>query len=215
MASMQALATLRGVGAVLILVAVSPTIEAFFLWQALISVLSVMCLGSGVHRILPPAPARFSLATLLPVWRFASGMTGITLLALLLTQVDKLLLSRLLSLQEFGYYSLASMVAGALYLLITPISAALFPKMVQLVSLRDPTQLAGVYHHGAQLVAVVTAPVAALLAFNGEAVLLAWSGNVELARRPARSWPRWRSATFSTVWSTSPTTCRWRTAGSA
>jgi len=177
-----ALATLRGVGAVLIVVVVSPTIEAFFLWQALMSLLSVLCLGSGVHRTLPWARARFSLAALLPVWRFAGGMTGITLLALLLTQVDKLLLSRLLTLQEFGYYSLASMVAGALYLLITPISTALFPKMVQLVSLRDPTQLAGVYHHGAQLVALVTAPVTALLAFHGEAVLLAWSGNAELAR---------------------------------
>ena len=177
-----ALATLRGIGAVLVLVAVSPTIEAFFLWQALISLLSVACLGIGVHRALPPARARFSLATLLPVWRFASGMTVITLLALLLTQVDKLLLSRLLTLQEFGYYSLASMVAGVLYLLITPISTALFPKMVELVSLRDPSELAGVYHHGAQLVAVVTAPVAALLAFHGEGVLFTWSGNVELAR---------------------------------
>ena len=74
------------------------------------------------------------------------------------------------------------MVAGALYLLITPITTAVFPKMVELVSLRDPTALAGVYHHGAQLVAVLTAPVAALLAFHGEGVLFAWSGSLELAR---------------------------------
>ena len=163
-----ALATLRGVGAVLILAAISPTIEAFFLWQALVSLLSVLCLGIGVHHSLPRTAkrARFSLAALLPVWRFAGGMAGITLLALLLTQVDKLLLSRLLTLHDFGYCSLASMVAGALYLLITPIVTALFPKMVELVSFRDPAALASVYHHGAQLVAVVTAPVAALLAFQ-------------------------------------------------
>ena len=179
-----ALATLRGVGAVLVLAAVSPTIEAFFLWQALVSLLSVLCLGAGVHRSLPHGPGRasFSLATLLPVWRFAGGMTCITLLALLLTQVDKLLLSRLLTLQDFGYYSLASMVAGALYLLITPITTSLFPKMVELVSSGNTTALAGVYHHGAQLVAVLTAPVAALLAFHGAGVLFAWSGSVELAR---------------------------------
>jgi len=61
-----ALATLRGIGAVLVLVAVSPTIEAFFLWQALISLLSVACLGIGVHRALPPARARFSLARAAP-----------------------------------------------------------------------------------------------------------------------------------------------------
>jgi O-antigen/teichoic acid export membrane protein len=178
-----ALATLRGGGAVLILAAISPTIEAFFLWQALISLLSVLFLGFGVHRTLPHGSrrAQFSLTTLRPVWRYAGGMTGITLLALLLTQVDKLLLSRLLSLQDFGYYSLASMVAGVLYLLITPITTAMFPRMVELVSVSDNASLADIYHRGAQLVSVITAPMAVLLAFHGEGVLFAWSGSVDLA----------------------------------
>ena len=117
-----ALATLRGVGAVLILAG------GFADHRGVLPVAGadLRAVGDvpGKRRSSHPAPrrrARFSLATLLPVWRFAGGMTGITLLALLLTQVDKLLLSRLLTLQDFGYYSLASMVAGALYLLITPI----------------------------------------------------------------------------------------------
>jgi len=179
-----ALATLRGVGAVAVLAALSPTIEAFLIWQGAVSLLSVLCLRWGVQRSLPhgPRPAAFSLASLRPVWRFAGGMTGITLLALLLTQVDKLLLSRLLSLRDFGYYSVAAMVAGALYLVITPITTALFPKMVELVAADDKAGLASVYHHGAQLVTVLTAPVAVLLAFHGEGVLYAWSGSVDLAR---------------------------------
>ena len=182
-----ALATLRGVGAVLILAEVSPTIEAFFLWQALISLLSVVFLGLGVHRTLPHGPrrARFSLTTLLPVWRYAGGLTGITLLALLLTQVDKLLLSRLLSLQDFGYYSLASLVAGVLYLLITPITTAMFPRMVELVSVHDNATLGSIYHRGAELVSVLTAPVAMLLALHGEGALFAWSGSLELATAAA------------------------------
>lgn len=180
-----ALATLRSVGAVIVLATVSPTIETFFLWQAFISLISVLVFAFGIHRALPcaPASAAFSAEALLRVWRFASGMMGITLLAILLTQVDKVLLSRLLSLEAFGYYTLAAAVAGALYLVITPVTAALYPRMVELVSRGDTSAMLSVYHRGAQLVTIITAPVALLLGFFGEGVLFAWSGNVELARR--------------------------------
>lgn len=179
-----ALATIRNVGALVVIGLVSPTIEAFFLWQAFVSMLSVVVFACGVHRALPRAPARpkFSTDVLLGVWRFAGGMTGITLLSILLTQIDKVLLSRLLALEAFGYYTLAATVSGALYMVITPVTIALFPRLVELVSQGDHDALAGAYHRGAQLVTMVTAPVAFLLAFFGEGVLFAWSGNVDLAR---------------------------------
>jgi O-antigen/teichoic acid export membrane protein len=179
-----ALATLRGVGAVAVVALVSPTIGAFFAWQAAMSLLSVLVLALGVHRALPVAPmtARISWAALQSVWRFAGGMTGITFLAVLLTQVDKLLLSRMLSLQDFGYYAFAAMVAGSLYLLVSPITTALFPRLVEWVSQHDKAALARAYHHGAQMVTVATAPAALLLVFHGEGVLYAWSADAALAR---------------------------------
>lgn len=179
-----ALATLRNVGALVVMASLSPTIKAFFLWQAVVSMLSIVVFAIGVHRTLPraPSPPKFSTSALLGVWRFAGGMTGITLLAILLTQIDKVLLSRLLSLEAFGYYTLAATVTGALYLIITPITTALFPHLVELVSQGDRDALVGAYHRGAQLVTMLTAPAALLLAFFSEGVLFAWSGNVDLAR---------------------------------
>lgn len=179
------LATLRCVGAVIVLSTVSPTIEAFFSWQAFVSLLSIIVLGLGTHRALPPAPvpAAFSAEALLGVWRFAGGMMGLTLLALLLTQIDKILLSRLLSLDGFGLYTLAATVAGALYLAITPVTTAFFPRLVELVSQGESAALAAAYHRGAQFVTILTAPAALVLAFFGEGALFAWSGDAELARR--------------------------------
>ena len=49
----SALATLRGLGAVGILMWLSPTIEAFFIWQGLISVLSLGVLASVTYHALP------------------------------------------------------------------------------------------------------------------------------------------------------------------
>lgn len=179
----SAMATLRNVGAVAVLALWSPSLSAFFAWQALTSLLSLLVFALGVNRALPrpPAPARPSWATLHSVWRFAGGMTGITVLAVLLTQVDKVLLSRMLTLQDFGYYALAAMVVGSLYLVVSPITTALFPRLVEWVTQKDEVALARSYHHGAQLVSVATVPIALLLVFHGEGVLYAWSADPALA----------------------------------
>jgi O-antigen/teichoic acid export membrane protein len=181
------LATIRYGGAVAILALVSPTIEAFFIWQAAISALTVVVFALRVHQALPRAPSRatFSLDALAGVWRFASGMMGITVLALLLTQVDKVLLSRLLPLDTFGYYALAATVAGILYLIVGPLTQAVYPRMVELSVRDDQGGLISVYHQGAQLVTILTAPAVVLFGFFAGGVVFMWSGSVELAENVA------------------------------
>ena len=181
------LATIRYGGAVAVLAWVSPTIRAFFLWQAFVSLLSVSVLAVSVHRALPnaPSPPALSWQALAGVWKFAGGMIGITFLAILLTQVDKVLLSRLLTLERFGYYTLAAGVAGVLYMVIGPITQAIYPRMVELVSAHNQTAMISVYHQAAQLVTVATAPAVMLLSFYASGVIYMWSGNLELAQNTA------------------------------
>lgn len=181
------LATVRHGGAVAVLAWVSPTVQTFFFWQALNSLLSVTVFATKVHRVLPdsPSPPRFSRNALDNVWKFAGGMMGITFLALLLTQVDKVLLSRLLTLGLFGYYTLAATVASIPYMVIGPITTAIYPHMVELSSMNDQAALSSVYHKGAQLVTILTAPVTMLLAFFASGVVFMWSGNVTLAENTA------------------------------
>lgn len=177
------LATVRHAGALAVLAWVSPTVQAFFLWQALISLLSVAIFATSVHRSLPqpPLPPKFSHQALAEVWKFASGMMAITFLALLLTQVDKVLLSRLLTLESFGYYTLAATVAGVLYIVIGPIASAIYPRMVELSTRDDQVALVTVYHQAAQLVTILTAPAVMLLTFFAGGVVFMWSGDVGLA----------------------------------
>ena len=104
---------------------VSASIEAFFIWRV----------GFYYHADRPCDDYLRQSAVLREgrelfdrglAWCVAirGGMIGITFLALLLTQVDKLLLSKLLTLSEYGYYTLAATVAAALYMLISPITQA-------------------------------------------------------------------------------------------
>nr|MBK7067433.1 hypothetical protein [Deltaproteobacteria bacterium] len=70
-------------------------------------------------------------------WRFAAGMLGVALLSVILTQVDKMIVTGSLTLREVGFCSLATAVANALFNLIAPIVAACYPRLVQLVALGD------------------------------------------------------------------------------
>jgi O-antigen/teichoic acid export membrane protein len=181
------MATARGLGAVGVLAWISPTIKTFFVWQCLISLITIAVFAGGVYRTLPscPRPGRFSWPALIGIWRFAAGTMAITFLVLLLTQVDKILLSRLLTLEAFAYYALAGMVANALYMLTGPITAALYPRFTELATRSDEIALRALYHQGAQLVTVLTGAAAIVLVVFGGRVLRLWTGDPALAAQVA------------------------------
>jgi O-antigen/teichoic acid export membrane protein len=181
------MATARGLGAIAILAWVSPTIQAFFAWQCLISLTTIPALAILVYGKLPKIgrAARFSLPALLDVWRFAAGMLFITALALLLTQIDKILLSRLLPLRDFGYYTLAGVIANTLYMLTAPISVAFYPRFTELVTQKDNSALRDVYHQAAQLVTVIAGSAAIVAIVFGRRLLMLWSADATLTQHVA------------------------------
>ena len=182
------MATLRSVGAAIILVWISPTIKAFFIWQAAVSTLTLLLFVWATYRSMPNVAqgAHFSVQALKSIVHFAGGMMGITFLSLLLMQVDKILLSRLLNLHDYGYYMLGATVAGALYMVINPIGQAWFPKLTELHARKDQLGFIASYHLGAQLVSVTLGSVAAILIVFSEEILNLWTQDSELASRTAK-----------------------------
>ena len=173
------MSTLRGAGAILILWLVSPTIQAFLLWQTGISIINTFLLALLLWRELPYSGSRaiFQKQLIKKVWRFAAGMSGISILAVILTQLDKVILSKILSLEMFGYYMLASMAAMSLSRLFTPVFSSIYPRLTQLVSINDQEGLKQLYHKSCQLIAVLILPAAIVIAFFSYEVILLWTQN--------------------------------------
>jgi O-antigen/teichoic acid export membrane protein len=109
------------------------------------------------------------------LWRYAAGMTGISATSIILTQTDKLILSKVLSLEAFGYYSLAWRLAAGLYYLIGPVSTAFFPRFSQLAATGSKEDLAGLYHRGCQLMSVAVLPATAILTLFPGQLLQLWT----------------------------------------
>ena len=178
---------LRGLGAVLILGLVSPTIFAFALWQMIANAIYVIFVRLSLWRALSassdPTRPQFRWQIVRNTWRYAAGMTGMAIIYTLLTQVDMLAVSKMLSLDMLGYYSLAATLASITGMLAAPIATAVFPRLTKLSELGDHDSLVKLYHRTSELVAVATIPAGCTVALFSVELILVWTGLPEVAHR--------------------------------
>jgi len=177
-------ATLRGAGVLAVLYWVSPTISAFMWWYAAMGACQSLVSAITLWRLLPldlERRAVFRIAELRAAGRFAGGLVAIMVLSVMLTQLDRIVISAMLPLAELGYFSLAMSIAAGMGRVIQPMFNALYPRYSRLVSLGQQDSMANLYHLSNQCLAVVVAAVAAVLIIFGKDVLYLWTGDAATA----------------------------------
>jgi O-antigen/teichoic acid export membrane protein len=155
---------LRFGGAALVLFLVSPTLDALFAWLIIATAIQAAMLAAAVNQSQPPGIPAFDFRQVRKIWRYATGLTGVAVLSLVLTQIDKLILSRTLSLADFGLYALACAIATAPSKPLGPLARTLLPRMTQLLAQGNTVDLARLYHLGCQIASVLIMPVTAVVA---------------------------------------------------
>jgi O-antigen/teichoic acid export membrane protein len=178
---------LRGAGAVLVLWLFSPTIFAFALCQMISNAVYCFFARLSLWRALPSIPgqsrAHFEWRVFRDTWRYAAGMAGMAVVSTLLTQTDKLAISKMLSLEMLGYYTLAGVLASVPFTLASPIASAVFPRLTGLVASEDCKGLTLLYHRTCELVAVAVIPAGLTVALFAGECIFAWTGSAIIAQR--------------------------------
>jgi O-antigen/teichoic acid export membrane protein len=176
----------KWVGGAVVLWKVSPTIQALLLWHAAVALCQTLAFRHLLHRVLPGMHrGRFRLGILIQSWRLSAGLWIITLLGLMITQIDKVVVSKMLSLDELGYYTLAGTVSNALYYLCIPVTTAVFPRLCELVGAGDTAALARLYHRSTQILAALLIPLTVTVVLFRHEVLFVWTGNPTLVAHTA------------------------------
>jgi O-antigen/teichoic acid export membrane protein len=160
--------TIANLGAVAVLAFVSSAIEAFFAWQAGAALLHVATIRWAAWRAIGIEGARkFDFNELRRIWRFSVAIGGISISAVVLTYLDKILLSKLLSLEEFGLYMLATLVTSGLNVFVMPVFNVIYPRFSGLVVNGHTEQIVALYRLGSRTgdlkIATTVAPALALL----------------------------------------------------
>lgn len=171
--------TMRGIGAILVLWLVSATIEAFFIWQAISSFVgsTLFYIAMWVSLSKSDKKAKFNILILKDVWKYAAAVSASAIIGIILSQLDKIILSKMLPLKMFGYYTLAATLASAIWMIIMPYINAIFPRLVQLHELNKTKELKDLFHHSSQLLSFLLFPVAAIFVIFSQEILLLWTNN--------------------------------------
>ena len=177
-------ATIGNGGAVLVLWLVSATIQAFFLWLVATNAVMVVLWTIFLWRSLPSATRgpRFNLSLWRNIGRFAAGMSGIAVFSLVLGQSDKVILSRVLTLKVFGYYTIGGLFGAGMVMIVSSLFNIIYPRFSALVARGDEQALIRQYHSATQLMAVFILPAATVLALFSTEILQLWTRNSDVAQ---------------------------------
>ena len=183
------IATGRFVLVLPVLIWLSATPLAFFGFQLAIAVLELAGLAFMAYRLLPRIPAgqriQWQWAPLKPVLKFSLSIAFTSSVWIMVTQTDKLVLSSILPLADYGYFTVAVLVAGGIMMVGGPISSAIMPRMTRLQAQGQHETLIALYRQATQLVTIIATPVALVLIFFAPQVLWAWTGDAALVKRAA------------------------------
>lgn len=176
-----AMTTIGSLGAVGILAFVSPTIQALFIWQAVVGLIYALTMRWAAWGTIGSKAIKFEMGVLQRIWHFSIGISAITVTALIFMQLDKIILSKTLKLEDFGRYMLATNIVSGLYTIIMPVYNVIYPRFSSLVSNGGDEKLIILYRSGTRFLASILFPIAAALAIFSMNLVKVWTGNPDLA----------------------------------
>lgn len=161
-------------------------VEALFVVSIATAAVQALVMRALCWRLIgAPERASWTLAPVKRVWRYSAGMGIIAILAVVVSQLDKIVVSSLLSLQAFGAYALANVVGRALYQLISPVYSAVHPRLSAMVAGGREGDLLTSYLAWSGLFCAVFLPMSLFLILAAEPLVTLWLGNPAVAAEVA------------------------------
>ncbi|MEL4470518.1 lipopolysaccharide biosynthesis protein [Shewanella algae] len=166
------------------------TPKVFFVHQLIVAVMELTGLWLMGVQLIPKKQCvegriGWSFRPVKPVLRFALTIAFTSSVWVLVTQTDKLILSGILPLDQYGYFTLAVLVASGIMFVSGPVSNAVMPRMARLQAENKFDELIGVYRNCTQLVGIIAGSAAIVTFFCAEPLLLLWTGDRTLVHNAA------------------------------
>ncbi|WP_010605758.1 oligosaccharide flippase family protein [Pseudoalteromonas maricaloris] len=165
-----------------------PTV--FFVHQVIVALVELVGVWLMAQKLTPKInklqeAIGWSFKPVAPLLKFSLTIAFTSSVWVLVTQTDKLILSGILPLVEYGYFTLAVLVASGIMVISGPVSSAIMPRMARLHAENKNDELLKVYRNSTQLVSIVAGSAAIVIAVCAEPLLYLWTANKELVENSA------------------------------
>ncbi|MBX8537861.1 oligosaccharide flippase family protein [Pseudomonas cichorii] len=178
------IATLRYFGGLWLVSSFSQDPQDFFEFQAAVAALETLIFATRAWRQMPVAHWLTGIDWQLvkPILPFAASISLSSVLWIVLTQFDKVLLSEILPLDQYGYFSLVALITTGIMMLTNPLVQALLPRLTVLVAEDRHQDMQALFLAANRFVCTFLFPLAAIVALHAEPLLYAWTGDEAAAR---------------------------------
>lgn len=179
-------------GLVVLGIAFFPSLYLFFLWQTIITLFFMLIIRKSLYLGIDGYVLYdfyIDKKILKDIGKFTSGVFLIIIVSVVTTQLDKLIVSKVLDIENLGYYTLSFSLATCMTIIINPISMASLPRLTALYSAGEKEDAFNLYHQLNRFVIVIVASVSAVLIFYANKIVWVWTGDVSIAQKVAITLP--------------------------
>ncbi len=171
-------------GAAFVIIFIHNSLTAFFYWQIFVAGISVIsfliltwiCVNGGFLW------ASFSSNIVRNLMSITTQMATNSIIGTFIRQIDKLLLSALLPLEQFGIYALVALIARIPSMIIAPTSKAVYPRLSQIIGEKTKSnKLSYVYHLSCQSSGIISIVAATVIACYSYTILWIYTGDINIA----------------------------------
>ncbi|MDR2410100.1 MAG: oligosaccharide flippase family protein [Bacteroidales bacterium] len=179
--SLQIVWSLFRTGILLLPLYFFPALDVYFGWQIGINIIYILIIRYIVRKqVRTSEKTCFSKQILTDIWRYALGIMMMSVLSAVLIQTDKLVTSKLFSLSEFGYYTLASAIAQMPMMIVTPVGIAILPRLTELLSGGKQKEMVYLFRKINFIIATIASMIVFALIVYMPDILFLWTHNADL-----------------------------------
>lgn len=159
------------------------SIEGFLYWQCIGYFSWAVCLYIIFHKIFPKndVPFKFSFKLIKELIPFAKGLFFISFLTVLITHFDKIILAKLLPIEELGVYGISAIAASLVGYYASGFYVAMFPKFSSLVN-SDTLQLKILFNKVTMVCSILTYTTMAIFVIYSYELIFLWTSNEDIVK---------------------------------
>ena len=149
----------------------SAILEMFFLFK--FSIFSKYGVNINIEKI--------NLKIFNKIYPIAKNIGISTLIWTILTQLDKLILSSVLNLSDYGIFSIAVLGSTAISYILTPIISLVLPRFTELYSKYGSVERINLYTDFTKCIVFISSLLSFFVIFNARNIIFLWTGDMKLA----------------------------------
>ena len=179
--SQSLLYLVRNVGALIIIKYILADVRLFFLGYIFFELLFIIINRYLVLRYTPHT-IKWKIrdfTVLKSILSYTMGVFGVSVISVFNAQLDKVLISKYMSLSDITYYSIATSVGQVPLLLINAVAIAFFPKLVQAITTNNSELTSTLYNRISSFFSIVSISITCFMSVCMYDLIYIWQGKAE------------------------------------